>query len=127
MPLSCFGAAALDHRLEGLDHPAVVGAGGALDRQQRGPRRMEHGVVGAVDDALETIIRRPMRQLGKPLGFAQGDARVLQDRPLDHWDVRRSVDDMSMIANVAGQLVRREPGLLRARHRLDFGSECMLH
>ena len=48
----------LRHRRKGLDHAPVIGAGRAFERQQRRPRGMEHRIVGAVNDALEALVRR---------------------------------------------------------------------
>ena len=45
----------LHHPRERFDHAAVIGAGAALQRQQRRSRGMEHGVVAVVNDRLDTL------------------------------------------------------------------------
>jgi hypothetical protein len=54
-------------------------------------------------------------------------ACVLQDRALDHRDLRGAVRHPTVIVDVAGQLVRGEPGPPRARDRLDPEVELALH
>jgi hypothetical protein len=105
----------------------VIGAGGTFDREQRRARRMTHGVIGAMDHTLEAIIRRLVRQLGEPLGPGHGRACVLQDRALDHRDRRGAIRYPTVIADVAGQLVRCQPEPPRERDRLDPDAELALH